>query len=104
MHRLTWGWAFTTQTLLAFLRQPRLEIALNMEPLAPPFTVAGLFFMRNRSLFIRGVLLRLYLLLLHDWLAFINRGRDCRALFLCQLENPISRIKLHGSAARLGSE
>jgi hypothetical protein len=38
-----------------------------MEPLAPPFTVAGLFFMRNRSLFIRGVLLELYLLLLlHD--------------------------------------
>jgi hypothetical protein len=38
-----------------------------MEPLAPPFTVAGLFFMRDRSLFIRGVLLELYLLLLlHD--------------------------------------
>jgi hypothetical protein len=33
---------------------------------APPFTAAGLFFMRNRSLFIRGVLLGLYLLLLHD--------------------------------------
>jgi hypothetical protein len=32
----------------------------------PPFTLAVLFFMHNRSLFIRGVLLGLYLLLLHD--------------------------------------
>jgi signal transduction histidine kinase len=31
-----------------------------------PAPLAGLFFMRNRSLFIRGVLLELYLLLLHD--------------------------------------
>jgi hypothetical protein len=45
-----------------------------------------------------AVLIGLYLLLLlDDWLSFINRGRgDCRALLFRQLEKSLRRIDQSG--------